>query len=112
MASWPITCANAPRGTPLDVLVRVAGMRWTIEECFEAAKGEVGLDQYKIHSWHGWYRHITLSIFAHAFWHCCMRMRSTQMTSKKASQPGDEAVKSVAATTYIALTVSEIRKLL
>jgi SRSO17 transposase len=57
----------APRGTPLDELVRVAGMRWTIEECFEAAKGEVGLDQYEVRSWHGWYRHITLSMFAHAF---------------------------------------------
>ena len=57
----------APRGTPLCALVRVAGMRWTIEECFEAAKGEVGLDQYEVRSWHGWYRHITLSMFAHAF---------------------------------------------
>jgi SRSO17 transposase len=57
----------APRATPLDALVRVAGMRWTIEECFEAAKGEVGLDQYEVRSWHGWYRHITLSMFAHAF---------------------------------------------
>jgi SRSO17 transposase len=57
----------APRGTPIDALVRVAGMRWTIEECFEAAKGEVGLDQYEVRSWHGWYRHITLSMFAHAF---------------------------------------------
>jgi SRSO17 transposase len=57
----------APRATPLDALVRVAAMRWTIEECFEAAKGEVGLDQYEVRSWHGWYRHITLSMFAHAF---------------------------------------------
>ena len=57
----------APQGTPLEALVRVAGMRWTIEECFEAAKGEVGLDQYEVRSWHGWYRHITLSMFAHAF---------------------------------------------
>ncbi|WP_267877367.1 hypothetical protein [Massilia mucilaginosa] len=33
-------------------------MRWTVEECFEAAKGEVGLDQYEVRSWHGWHRHI------------------------------------------------------
>jgi SRSO17 transposase len=57
----------APRGTPLEELVRVAGTRWTIEECFEAAKGEVGLDHYEVRSWHGWYRHITLAMLAHAY---------------------------------------------
>jgi SRSO17 transposase len=40
----------APRNTALETLVRVAGMRWTVEECFEAAKGEVGLDQYEVRS--------------------------------------------------------------
>jgi len=57
----------APRDTALETLVRVAGMRWMIEECFEAAKGEVGLDQYEVRSWHGWYRHITLAMLAHAY---------------------------------------------
>jgi SRSO17 transposase len=57
----------APRATPLETLVRVAGMRWTVEECFEAAKGEVGLDQYEVRSWHGWDRHITLAMVAHAY---------------------------------------------
>lgn len=57
----------APRGTDLPTLVRVAGTRWTVEECFEAAKGEVGLDQYEVRSWHGWYRHITLAMLAHAY---------------------------------------------
>lgn len=56
-----------PCGTALEELVRVAGMRWTIEECFEAAKGEVGLDHYEVRSWHGWYRHITLAMLAHAY---------------------------------------------
>ena len=58
---------HAPQGTPLAMLARVAGSRWTIEECFEAAKGEVGLDQYEVRSWHGWYRHITLAMLAHAY---------------------------------------------
>ncbi len=53
--------------SPLSEMVRVAGCRWTIEECFETAKGEVGLDQYEVRSWSGWYRHITLACFAHAF---------------------------------------------
>jgi len=57
----------APHATPLETLVHVAGTRWTVEECFEAAKGEVGLDQYEVRSWHGWYRHITLSMLAHTY---------------------------------------------
>lgn len=57
----------APEGTPLEALVKVAGHRWTIECCFEEAKGEVGLDEYQVRSWTGWYRHVTLSCLAHAF---------------------------------------------
>jgi len=57
----------APAATPLAALVRVAGTRWTIEACFEAAKGEVGLDQYEVRSWTGWHRHITLAMLAHAY---------------------------------------------
>ena len=47
-------------------LVRVAGRRWDIEMGFEAAKGECGLDHYEVRRWQGWYRHITLSLLAHA----------------------------------------------
>jgi SRSO17 transposase len=57
----------APEFTGLSELVRVAGTRWTIEACFEAAKGEVGLDQYEVRSWTGWHRHITLAMLAHAY---------------------------------------------
>ena len=56
-----------PAGTGLEELVRVAGSRWVIEECFEEAKGEVGLDQYEVRRWDGWYRHITLAMLAHAY---------------------------------------------
>ena len=56
-----------PAGTTLEELVRVAGTRWAIEECFEEAKGEVGLDQYEVRRWDGWYRHITLAMLAHAY---------------------------------------------
>lgn len=54
----------ARQETMLAEVVRVAGTRWTIESCFEAAKGEVGLDQYEVRSWTGWYRHMTLSMWA------------------------------------------------
>jgi SRSO17 transposase len=57
----------APVSTSLEALVRVAGTRWTVEACFEAAKGEVGLDQYEVRSWTGWHRHITLAMLAHAY---------------------------------------------
>lgn len=48
-------------------MVSVAGTRWTIETGFKTAKAEVGLDQYEVRSWSGWYRHITLALLAHAF---------------------------------------------
>jgi len=56
----------SPAGTTLQELARVAGTRWSIETCIEEAKGEVGLDQYEVRKWAGWYRHITLALFAHA----------------------------------------------
>jgi SRSO17 transposase len=56
-----------PAATPLVGLVRVAGTRWAVEEGFEQAKGEVGLDDYEVRRWPGWYRHVTLALLAHAF---------------------------------------------
>lgn len=52
--------------TPVGEMVRVAGRRWTIEEGFEQAKGEVGLDQYEVRRYDAWHRHITLVLVAHA----------------------------------------------
>jgi SRSO17 transposase len=57
----------APATTTRAELARIAGTRWTIETCFEAAKGEVGLDDYEVRSWTGWHRHITLAMLAHAY---------------------------------------------
>ena len=51
----------------LAEVVKVAGTRWAVEEWFETAKGEVGLDQYEVRSWAGWYRHVTLALLAHAY---------------------------------------------
>jgi SRSO17 transposase len=56
-----------PADTSLAELVRVAGTRWAIEESFESAKGEVGLDHYEVRRWSGWYRHTTLALLAHAY---------------------------------------------
>ncbi len=49
------------------ILIGVAGTRWPIEESFQRAKGQVGLDQYEVRRWVGWYRHITLVMLAQAF---------------------------------------------
>ncbi len=57
----------APAGTSLQTLVRVAGRRWTVEECFELAKGEVGLSHYQVRQWQAWYRAVTLAMLALAF---------------------------------------------
>lgn len=56
-----------PAGTDDETLIRVAGTRWAIEECFQSAKTEVGLDQYQVRRYDAWYRHITLVLVAHAY---------------------------------------------
>ncbi len=56
-----------PADTPVGEMVRVAGRRWTIEEGFEQAKGEVGLDQYEVRRYDAWHRHVTLALLAHAY---------------------------------------------
>ncbi len=55
---------RGPADTSRDELVRIAGSRWAIKECFERAKGNCGLDEYEVRSWVGWHRHVTLSMFA------------------------------------------------
>ncbi len=57
----------APAGVTLAELAGVAGLRWTIEECFERAKDDLGLDHCEARSWHGWHRHMTLCMAAGAF---------------------------------------------
>ena len=56
-----------PAETAVGEMVRVAGRRWTIEEGFEQAKGEVGLDQYEVRRYDAWHRHVTLALLAHAY---------------------------------------------
>jgi SRSO17 transposase len=56
-----------PARTSLAELVRVAGTRWAVEECFQTAKGEVGLDHYEVRRYDAWYRHVSLVMVAHAF---------------------------------------------
>jgi SRSO17 transposase len=57
----------APAQATLAEVVRVAGIRWAIEQGFEEAKQEVGLDESEVRQYGAWYRDITLALFAHAF---------------------------------------------
>jgi hypothetical protein len=59
--------SNAAADIPLAELLRVCGMRWPIECCFEEGKGELGMDQYELRFWRGWSHHMTLVILAHHF---------------------------------------------
>jgi SRSO17 transposase len=77
---------SGPASTSLVGLVRVAGVRWAIEEGFQQAKTEVGLDHYEVRRWPGWYRHITLALLAHAF---LVVTRTTATTGDRAK--GDAA---------------------
>ena len=58
---------HTPDPVPLCRLVKVAGARWAVEECFQAAKNEAGLDHYQVRRYESWYRYVTLAMLALAF---------------------------------------------
>ena len=55
-----------PKGMPIVTLVGVEGHRWCIEDSFESAKNELGLDHNETRSWHGWHGHTALLMLAFA----------------------------------------------
>src|SRR5262249_21598802 len=96
----------APTRVTLPEVVQVAGTRWAVEECFETAKGEGGLDQYEVRSWAGWYRHITLALLAHAYL-TAVRAQAQASDSRKKGSPG----KRHRLAALLPLTVPEVRRL-
>jgi SRSO17 transposase len=58
---------SGPARTTLAELVRVAGIRWAVEEGFQAAKDQVALDHYQARRYDAWYRHASLAMLALAF---------------------------------------------
>ena len=78
--------AFALAGTSLAEQVRAAGMRWTVEESIQTGKGEVGLDHYEVRSWTGWYRHMTLAMWAGAFLSVIRRETGAEEAPKKGLQ--------------------------
>ena len=79
--------AYAPSRTSLETLVRVASSRYTVEQCIEEAKGETGLDEYEVRFWHSWYRHITLSMMAHAWLARIQRLEQEKKVQEPMSLP-------------------------
>jgi SRSO17 transposase len=75
---------HGPRRSSLADLAWTAGARWRIEECFQQAKNEAGLDHYQVRTWRAWYAHITLSMLAHAW---LAVARSLAAKGEPASQP-------------------------
>jgi len=71
-----------PAGTDITTLVRVEGHRWAIEDSFETAKNELGLDHNETRSWHGWHRHVSLVMLAFAMM-AAIRRRANTMTPPK-----------------------------
>ena len=72
----------APAGTSIDKLVRVEGCRWAIEDSFETAKNELGLDHNETRSWHGWHRHVSLVMLAFAMM-ATIRHRANAMPTQQ-----------------------------
>lgn len=67
--------SNAPLSTKLDKFIWLSGLRWSIEQCFEETKTELGMDQYEVRKFTGWHHHILTSMLAHYFlWHLKVRL--------------------------------------
>jgi len=67
--------SNAPLSTKLDKFIWLSGLRWSIEQCFEETKTELGMDQYEVRKFTGWQHHILTSMLAHYFlWHMKVRL--------------------------------------
>jgi len=76
-----------PAGTGIDVLVRVEGHRWAIEDSFETAKNELGLDHNETRSWHGWHRHVSLVMLAFAMMAAIRHKANQAIPPKRMRKP-------------------------
>ena len=90
--------SNKP--TKLEDLVHVAASRWTVEECFQTAKNEAGLDHYQVRDYTAWYKHMTLSMIALAFLTIIKTaeekrgssIRTTALSPSRATKSGDYSI--------------------
>jgi SRSO17 transposase len=74
-ATYSYFISNASRSTRLKVFVWLAGVRWAIEQCFEEAKSDLGMDHYEVRKFPGWRHHMLTCMLAHFFlWHMRIRL--------------------------------------
>ena len=67
--------SNAPVSVRLPTLVWLSGLRWSVEQCFEETKTELGMDQYEVRKFPGWHHHILTCMLGHYFlWHLKIRL--------------------------------------
>jgi len=74
-----------PAATSIETLVAIEGHRWAIEDSFETAKNEFGLDHNESRSWHGWHRHVSLVMLAFAMM-AAIRHRANPPSPKKTTR--------------------------
>jgi SRSO17 transposase len=86
----------SPNPVPLRTLVKVAGQRWRVEECFQTSKGLTGLDQHQVRRWTSWHRWVTLAMLAHAF-------LTVITAAERTDHPAPDGL--------IPITVNELRRL-
>lgn len=67
--------SNAPASAALSLFVWMSGRRWSIEQCFEESKSDVGMDHYEVRTYEGWHHHLLVSMLAHFFlWRLKIRL--------------------------------------
>jgi SRSO17 transposase len=76
--------SNAPADIPLGELAQVRGRHWSVEQGFEAGKGECGLDEYETRGWVGWHHHTALSLLALWF----LALQRQRLGEKRAADDG------------------------
>ena len=88
IADGALACFSTwcPKGTSMAKLVAVEGQRWAIEDSFETAKNELGLDHNETRSWHGWHRHVSLVMLAFAMM-AVIRHRTNAEPAPKKTPP-------------------------
>lgn len=82
----------APSGTTIEALAKIEGHRWAIEDSFETAKNELGLDHNETRSWHGWRRHVSLVMLAFAM------MATIRVHANASAAPSPKKIRSVMTT--------------
>jgi SRSO17 transposase len=85
-----------PAGTSIETLVNVEGRRWSIEDSFETAKNEFGLDHNETRSWHGWHRHVSLVMMAFAMMAAIRHQANQSIPKKTKPSPGKTRARSSA----------------